>query len=162
MQIIVTPNDIIQRCLWDKYKRFCLHDKNEDEIKKVVEDNKPISLNENDAYVIGLLKVIETDVLTHRFNEDILEYLQIKSSIIKDNLYISKYAINKFVSNYYNKFPDYYKPNMSYKKGLDDLRNYLSILEDKISELEITSIKNNRDKIFTYYMSKDIKKILDT
>jgi hypothetical protein len=57
MQIIVTPNDIIQRCLWDKYKRFCLHDNNEEEIKNIVEANKPVSLSENDAYVIGLLKI---------------------------------------------------------------------------------------------------------
>ena len=77
MQIIVTPNDIIQRCLWDKYKRFCLHDKNEEEIKNVVESNKPISLNENDAYVIGLLKIIETDNLVHRFNDDVFDFLQI-------------------------------------------------------------------------------------
>jgi hypothetical protein len=161
MQIIVTPNDIIQRCLWDKYKRFCLHGKTEDEVQKIVEANKPISLSEDDAYVIGLLKIIETDNLVHRFNEDVLDFLQIKSSIIKDDLYISKYAVNKFVSSYYDKFPDYYKPNMSYMKGLDDLRNYIKVIEDRIDDLETTTIKN-RDKLFTYYMSKDIKKVLDT
>jgi hypothetical protein len=161
MQIIVTPNDIIQRCLWDKYKRFCLHDKNEEEIKNVVESNKPISLNENDAYVIGLLKIIETDNLIHRFNDDIFDFLQIKSSIIKDDLYISKYAINKFVSSYYDKFPDYYEPNVSYKKGLNDLRDYIKVIEGRIDNLETITIKN-RDKLFTYFISKDIKKILDT
>jgi len=161
MQIIVTPNDIIQRCLWDKYKRFCLHDKNEEEIKNVVESNKPISLNENDAYVIGLLKIIETDNLIHRFNDDIFDFLQIKSSIIKDDLYISKYAINKFVSSYYDKFPDYYEPNVSYKKGLNDLRDYIKVIEGRIDNLETITIKN-RDKLFTYFISKDIKKVLDT
>jgi len=161
MQIIVTPNDVIQRCLWDKYKRFCLHDKVENEIKNIVEANKPISLNENDAYVIGLLKIIETDNLVHRFNDDVFEFLQIKSSIIKDDLYISKYAINKFVTSYYDKFPDYYKPNMSYTKGLSDLRDYLKLIEDRINNLDTITIKN-RDKLFTYYMSKDIKKVLNT
>lgn len=161
MQIIVTPNDIIQRCLWDKYKRFCLHGNKEPEVKKIVEENKPISINENDAYVIGLLKIIETDNLVHRFNDDVFDFLQIKSSIIKDDLYISKYAINKFVTTYNDKFPDYYKPNMSYTKGLDDLRKYLIVIEDRIANLETITIKN-RDKLFTYFISKDIKKILDT
>jgi len=161
MQIIVTPNDVIQRCLWDKYKRFCLHDKNEDEIRNVVEANKPVSLNENDAFVIGLLKIIETDNLVHRFNEDVFEFLQIKSSIIKDDLYISKYAINKFVSSYYDKFPDYYEPNINYKTGLDDLRDYIKVIEDRIDNLETITIKN-RDKLFAYYMAKDIKKVLNT
>ena len=34
MQIIVTPNYIIQRCVWDKYKKFILYEKNEEEVKK--------------------------------------------------------------------------------------------------------------------------------
>jgi hypothetical protein len=161
MQIIVTPNDIIQRCLWDKYKRFCLHDKNEDEIKNIVDANKPVSLNENDAYVIGLLKIIETDNLVHRFNDDIFEFLQIKSSIIKDDLYISKYAMNKYISSYYDKFPEYYDPTINYKKGLSELREYIKIIEKRIDGLETTTIKN-RDKLYTYYMAKDIKKALDT
>lgn len=160
MQIIVTPNDIIQRCLWDKYKKFCLFDKTEDEIKIIVELNKPISLGEDDAYVIGLLKIIETDNLVHRFNEDMLEFLQIKSNVIDDDLYISKYSITKFISSYYDKFPDYYKPNMSYKEGLDDLRKYINNVEEKINNLDIKTIKN-RDKLFTYYVSKEIKKSLD-
>lgn len=161
MQIIVTPNDIIQRCLWDKYKRFCLHKQNEDEIKTIVTENKPISISENDAYVVGLLKIIETDNLVHRFNEDVFEFLQIKSSIIKDDLYISKYAINKFVTGYYNKFPDYYKPAVNYANGLFDLREYIKLIEDRIDNLETTTIKN-RDKLFTYFQSKDIKKVLNT
>jgi len=161
MQIIVTPNDIIQRCLWDKYKRFCLHDNNEEEIKNIVDANKPVSLSENDAYVIGLLKIIETDNLVHRFNDDVFDFLQIKSSIIKDDLYISKYAINKFVSSYYDKFPSYYNPNASYSKGLVDLRAYIKVIEDRINKLETITIKN-RDKLFTYFMAKDIKKVLDT
>ena len=161
MQIIVTPTDIIERCLWDKYKRFCLYDKSEDDVKEIVVANKPTSLSENDAYVIGLLKVIETDNLIHRFNEDIFELLQVKSSVIEDDLYISKYALTKFVTTYYDKFPEYYKPGFEYKKAIDDLRNYIDTLQERLKELSTTTIKN-KDKLFTYYMSKDIKKILDT
>jgi len=159
MQIIVTPNDIIQRCLWDKYKKFCLYEKDEKEIEKVVENNKPVSLSENDAYVIGLLKVIETDNFVHRFNEDIIDYLQIKSSIINDELYINKSSITKFVSLYLDKFPSYYKPNLTYKKGIDELVDYVTIIKTNIESLETITIKN-KEKFFTYLSSKDIKKLL--
>lgn len=159
MQIIVTPNDIIQRCLWDKYKKFCLYEKDEKEIEKMVENNKPISLSENDAYVIGLLKVIDTDNFVHRFNEDIIDYLQIKSSIVNDDLYINKASISKFINIYLDKFPDYYKPNMNYKKGIDDLVDYVTDIKINMDKLEAIPIKN-KDKVLYYYISKDIKKLL--
>lgn len=159
MQIIVSPNDIIQRCLWDKYKKFCLDDKDEKEIEKIIEFNKPISLSERDAYVIGLLKVIETDNFIHRFNEDILDYLQIKSSIINDDLFINKSSITKFIFTYLDKFPSYYKPKFNYKNGIDELVKYLDNIKDNLNNLESTTIKN-KDKLFTYYVSKDVKKLL--
>lgn len=159
MQIIVTPNDIIQRCLWDKYKKFCLHDKDEKEITKLVENNKPISLSENDAYVIGLLKVIETDNFVHRFNEDTIDFLQIKSSIVEDDLHINKNSFNKFVNNYQDKFPSYYNPNASYKIGLENLDEYLTLIKTKMENLEEVSVEN-RGKTFVYYISRDVKKVL--
>lgn len=159
MQIIISPNDIIQRCLWDKYKKFCLHEKDEKEIEKIIDSNKPVSLNENDAYVIGLLKVIETDNFVHRFNEDILDYLQIKSSIINDELFINKSSIVKFIFNYLDKFPSYYKPTFNYKNGIDDLVKYINRIKENIEKLETTTIKN-KDKLFTYYVSREVKKLL--
>lgn len=159
MQIIITPNDIIQRCLWDKYKKFCLYKNTEDEIKKLVEDNKPVSLSEEDSYAIGLLKVIETDNLIHRFNENILESLQIKSNIIKDELYINKNTILKEITTYLNKFPDYYKSPFNYKQAIDDLEIYIENMLLKIEKLETTNVKQ-REKIFIYFKSKDIKKCL--
>lgn len=159
MQIIVNPNDIIQRCLFDKYKKYCLFDKTETEIEKIVEDNKPISLSENDAYVIGLLKIIETDNLVHRFNEDIIECIQIKSNVINEDLYINKSSIRKFVTNYLDKFPSYYKPPMSYRQGIDDLVTYVTTISDGLDNLETIDI-TNKEKIYTYYLSKDVKKLL--
>ena len=160
MQILVTPNDIIQRCLWDKYKKFCLFDNNEEEIESIIENNKPISLSENDSYVIGLLKVIETDNFVHRFNEDILEYLQIKSSIIEEDLFINKSSIVKFILSYLDKFPSYYKPSFNYKTGLDELIIYIDKLKLKIEQMELVTI-DNKGKTFTYYKSRDIKKSLE-
>lgn len=159
MQIIVNPNDIIQRCLFDKYKKFCLFDKTDSEIEKIVEENKPISLSENDAYVIGLLKIIETDNLVHRFNEDIIECIQIKSNVINDELYINKSSIRKFVTNYLDKFPSYYKPPLSYRQGIDDLVTYVTNIGDGLDNLETIDI-TNKEKVYTYYLSKDVKKLL--
>lgn len=159
MQIIITPHDIIQRCIWDRYKKFCLYNNTEDEIEKIVNENKPISLSEEDAYAIGLLKIIETDNLVHRFNENILDSLQIKSNVIKDELYINKNTILKDVTNYLNKFPDYYKAPFNYKQSLDELKIYIKNIEDKLGSLETTNVKQ-RDRIFVYFKSKDIKKSL--
>jgi len=159
MQIIVTPNDIIQRCLWDKYKKYCLHNKSEDEVKKIVDENKPVHLNEEDAYVIGLLKIIETDNLIHRFNENILDSLQIKSNIIKDELFINKTTITKEITTYLDKFPDYYKAPFNYKQSIHELKNYIIVVEGKLKNLEIINVKQ-RDKVFMYYNSKDVRKCL--
>lgn len=159
MQIIVTPNDIIQRCLWDRYKKFILYEKQEEEIKKVVEENKPFSLSEEDAYVIGLLKIIETDNLIHRFNEIILDILQIKSNIIQDELYIHKSTINREINNYMNKFPEYYKPTFNYKQAIEELKSYIKEVDNKITEIEVFNVKI-KDKIHIYYRSKDIRKCL--
>lgn len=160
MQIIVTPNDIIQRCLWDKYKRFIIYEKTEEDIKKVVDENKPFSLSEEDAYAIGLLRIIETDNLVHRFNENILDILQIKSNIIKDELYINRTTIIREISTYMLKFPDYYKAPFNYKQSIEELKIYIGEVEKKIAELEIINVKN-KDKMFAYFRSKDIRKCLN-
>lgn len=160
MQIIMTPNDIIERCLWDKYKRFVLYDLTEDEIKSLVEENLPVSLSENDAYAIGLLKVIETDNLIHRFNENILEVLQVKSNIINDELFINKASILKEITTYMNKFPEYFKANFNYKKAIEELKEHLIRIEQEVLLLEEKHVKQ-KDKMFIYLNSKDIKKCLN-
>ena len=160
MQIIVTPNDIIQRCLWDKYKKFIVYEKTEEEVKKIVDENKPFSLSEEDAYAIGLLRIIETDNLVHRFNENILDVLQIKSNIIKDELYINKTTITREISTYMNKFPEYYKAPFNYKQAIEELKKYIEDVENKIATLEIINVKN-KDKMFAYFRSKDIRKCLN-
>ena len=77
MNIVATPDDILRRCLFSDFKRFVLKDKSEAEIQLLVKENKPISLSENDAYAIGLLKVIETDNLIHRFMVHMKEIINI-------------------------------------------------------------------------------------
>jgi hypothetical protein len=159
MQIILTPNDIIERCIWDKYRKFVLHNKTENELKKIIEDNNPVTISENDAYVVGLLKIIETDNLIHRFNENIVEVLQIKSNIINDDLFINKNVIMKELSTYMNKFPDYYKPSFNYKNAIDELRKYVSEVEENVNNLNILTTKQ-KEKIFNFINSKEVRKCL--
>lgn len=159
MQIILTPSDIIQRCVWDKYVNYCIFKLSKEDITKIIIDNKPISMSEEDAYAIGLLKIIETDNLVHRFNETILDMLQIKSNVIDDELYINKTATLKEVTNYMKKFPEHYKAPFNYKQSMIELVNYIKIFEDKISNIEIVNVKI-RERQFTYFRSKDVKKCL--
>ena len=159
MQIILTPNDIIQRCLWDRYQKYCIFRLSNAEIIKIIEENKPISMSEEDAYAIGLLKVIETDNLIHRFNESILDMLQIKSNVIDDDLYINKNVAMKDVLNFMKKFPEQYNAPFNYKQALVELIDYINTYEEKLSKLELTTV-NIRERQFTYFKSKDVKKAL--
>ena len=73
MKILITPEDIVKRCLWDNYVYYIL-DSNK-EAEKILLENKEIELTEKDAFVIGLLKVMETENLIHRFNMNVSEFL---------------------------------------------------------------------------------------
>lgn len=159
MKIIVTPEDIILRCLWSNYKRFVLFDKTETDIKDIIEKNETIIISENDAYAIGLLKVIETDNFIHRFNQHILEILQIKSNIFNDEIFINRNVILKELSSYKNRFPKYYQPIITYKLAIDDLTVYIDELAINIEKLDITK-QMTKDKEYEYYLSKQIKKLL--
>jgi hypothetical protein len=159
MIITVTPEDLIRRCLWSDYKRFVLKNKVEDEIRTIVKENKPIVLSENDAYVIGLLKVIETDNLIHRFTVHMKELINIKSNIFNKNVYLSVRIVDNELDNFKKRFPDYWEPNIVYEKSLVKLYEFIDELKKSISELEIFifEIKNKEVK---YYQSKDIKKLI--
>ena len=61
MQIIVKPSDLIKRFIWDKYKHFCLDDKNTAEINVIIDEDLDFEINEEDAFVIGLTNVIYTE-----------------------------------------------------------------------------------------------------
>jgi hypothetical protein len=160
MQILVTPSDIIKRCLWLEYKRFCLKDKKEEELKSIVFDDSPIILKEEDAYVIGFLKVVETPNLVHRFKDHIEEYLKIKSFISNNRLYIKLVDILKEVSTFKECFPDYFNPPFEYKKGIDDLKNFIDKIYPEIEKLTIIKLPNKEGKIIDHVSSNSVKSLL--
>ena len=160
MQILVTPSDIIKRCLWLEYKRFCLKEKKEEELKNLVLDDKPIMLKEDDAYVIGLLKVVETPNLVHRFKDHTEEFLKIRSTIMNNKLYIRSSDILKDILGFKECFPEYFNPSFEYKKGIDDLRNFIDKFYPEVEKLPITKIANKEGKLIDHYPSNSVRNLL--
>lgn len=160
MIITIQPDDIIKRGLWSDYKRFVLKDKTEEEIKTIVEKNEPTVIDEDSAYVIGLLKVIESENIIHRFNQHIVESLQIKSNIFDNTLFINKNVIQREIVSYKLRFPSYYKPNVIYEKSIKDLFVYVDKIKEQLDKLEINEFSSN-DKTYEFYNSNQVKKILE-
>lgn len=161
MIITVTPEDLIRRCLWSDYKRFVLKDKSEQEIQTLVKDNKPIVLTENDGYAVGLLKVIETDNLIHRFTVHMKEMINIKSTIFDKNVYISVKIIENELESFKKRFPEYWQADSIYEKSIADLIDHIIKLQATIKVFEIFEFKV-KDKKVRYFQSKDIKKMIES
>jgi hypothetical protein len=159
MIITIKPEDIIKRCLWSSYKRYVLKNLSEDEINTIITLNQPTVISEDDAFVIGLIKVIETDNLIHRFNLNLLEILQIKSNLFENILFINKNIILKDILSFKTNFPVDYKADPDYVKAIEDVLAYIDNLTEKIMLLPVKYIENN-DKTFEYYNSTQIKKLL--
>lgn len=160
MQILITPEDIIKRCLWSDYKRFCLKGKSEDNILIIIEENKPIILKEEDAYVIGLLKIVETPNLVHRLKENMDEMLKIRSNIFNNKLYIIKSVALKEINQFVLRFPPTFKPSFEYKKGIEDLKIFSEKIYNEVDKLP-TQLFQNGDKTYTYVSSNNVKDIVD-
>jgi hypothetical protein len=160
MIITVTPEDLIRRCLWSDYKRFTLRNKSELEIEILIRENKPMLLTEDDAYAIGLLKVIETDNLVHRFTVHVREMLNIKSTIFDKNVYISVRIVENELENFKKRFPTYWKADMTYEKSIKDLNEFIEKLQNLIKTFEIFEFKIKEKKV-RFFQSKDIKKMID-
>ena len=160
MIITVTPDDLIKRCLWSDYKRFVLKDKSELDVQNIVKENKPISLTENDAYAIGLLKVIETDNLIHRFIVHMKDVINIKSSIFDKNVYLSVRIVENELESFKKRFPEYWDSDLVYKNSIEDLIIFITRLQETIKLFEIYEFKIKERKV-RYYSSKDIKKLIE-
>ena len=162
MNILITPDDIIKRCLWHNYVKFVLKTKEQNKISDIVTKNEIISISEDDAYVIGLLKYIKTPNLIHRFNIEINEYITIKSTVINKNVLINKSILLKEILSFKNRFPTSYNPNDEYAESIKKLNIYLKDIYDKIKKLDDIKIINNKDnKTYTYVMSNKSLKIIN-
>jgi hypothetical protein len=156
MQIKVYPVDIVKRCCWDSYVYYVVG--SEKEAQRILEENKEMELSERDALVIGLLKVIETDNLIHKFNTYIVEILTNKSIKEKDIL-IRKKTFDLAVDKFLDKFPDYWTPSGIWSKSLKDLVDYINNMKIKLDKLEIHEIID-KNVTYEFYSSNSVKKLL--
>lgn len=159
MIITVNPEDLIKRCLWSDYKRFVLKSKSEQQNQLLVKENKPIVLSENDAYAIGLLKVIETDNLVHRFTVHMRDMINIKSTIFEKTVYISVRVIENELENFKKRFPHYWKTNSTWETSMEELISHIDGLIETVKSVDIHEFKI-KDKTVRYHQSKDIKKMI--
>ena len=158
MKIFITPEDIVKRCLWDTFTYYTIG--SEKEAEKILKENAEFELSERDAIVIGLLKVMETDNLIHRFNDYLIHFLTVRSLKEKDNFLIKKKSVETSIEKFLEKFPSYWNPDLSYKQSLQDLIEYTDDLKTKISKLEI--IKMTVQNIsYEFYNTSAVKKLLN-
>jgi hypothetical protein len=158
MTITIQPEDIIKRCLWDNYVYYILGGSDK-EAEKILKENLEIEVSEKDALVIGLLKVIETDNLIHKFNGYVMELLTNKSLKEKELLLVRKKALDAAIDKFVEKFPDYWEPSTRYRNGLSDLVDYVENIKKDVEKLEVHQII---DKNITYefYNSNNVRKLL--
>ena len=156
MKIILQPEDLIKRCLWDSYVYYILG--SEKEAQRLLEENNEFEISERDALVIGLLKTIETDNLRYKFNSYLLEILTNKS-IKEKELIIRKKILDSSIDKFLTKFPDYWTPNLSWNNSLNELKNYIINIKIELSKIEVMNVEiMNINSEF--YSTNTIKKIL--
>jgi hypothetical protein len=157
MQIKIYPEDIIKRCCWDSYVYYVVG--SEKEAERILKENKEMEISERDALVIGLLKIIETENLIHKFNTYVVEILTNKSTKEKDLLLIRKKTFDLAVDKFLDKFPDYWEPSKMWSESLKDLVGYINKIRIEIDNLELFNItfQNNH---YECYNSNAIKKLL--
>jgi hypothetical protein len=157
MQILLTPEDLVRRCVWDHYVYYIIG--SDKEAEKLLKENSQVELTERDALVIGLLKVIETDNLIFKFNTYLVELLTNKSAKEKELLLVRKKTFDTAVEKFLDKFPDYWEPNTSYTKALKDLVQYIEDIRVEVDKLEIHKIVD-KNVTYEFYNSNTIKKLL--
>lgn len=158
MQIKVYPEDLVRRCVWDTYTYYVLMG-SEKESEKILKENKEFEITERDALIIGLLKVIETPNLIHKFNTYIVEFLSNKS-ISQGNLaLVRKKGLESVIDKFLDKFPDYWVPDVEYKKALGELVEYIEIFKTKIEKIDIQKV-TDQFGTHEYVNSNNVKKVL--
>lgn len=157
MTINIKPSDVVKRGLWDTYVYYVVG--SEKDAEQLLLKDEEFILSERDAIVIGLLKVMETDNLIHRFNDYITHFLSVKSNKEGDGFYIKIKSIEHAIEVFNKKFPSYWNMPINYKKGYDDLVIYMSDFENKVKNLDIHTftIQNNK---YDFYLSNAVKKLL--
>jgi hypothetical protein len=129
------------------------------EAEKILKENVEVEVSEKDALVIGLLKVIETDNLIHKFNGYVMELLTNKSLKEKELLLVRKKALDAALDKFVDKFPDYWEPSTGYRNGLIDLVEYVEKIKKDVEKLEVHKIVD-KNVTYEFYNSNNVRKLL--
>lgn len=157
MQIRVFPTDLVVRCVWDTYVYYVLG--SEKEAEQILKENKEFEISERDALVIGLLKIIETSNLIHKFNTYIVEFLANKSINQGSLVLVRKKGLETVVDKFLDKFPDYWTPDVQYKNSLIELVDYIEVFKSKTEKMDIQRV-TDQFGTHEYINSNNVKKIL--
>ena len=157
MRIILCAEDIIKRCVWDHYVYYVLGSDKEGE--KILKENKEFEITEKDALVIGLLKTIETENLIHKFNTYIVDLLSNKSINNNQQTLLRKRTLETSVDKFLDKFPDYWTPDLVFKKSLIDLVDYIDTFKKNIEKLDIIKVTDQMGT-YDFFVSNNVKKLL--
>jgi len=157
MTIKIYPEDIVRMCLWDNYVYYIVG--SEKEAEKILKENAEMEITERDALVIGLLKIIETDNLIHKFNTYVMEFLTNKSIKHNDYLLVRKKTFDLSIDKFVDKFPDYWEPNSYWSNSLKDLVDYVEVMKVDIEKIEIHKVVD-KNVTYEFYNSNNIKKLL--
>lgn len=158
MKILIKPSDIVKRCLWDSYVYYIVGSDKEAQI--LLSEDKEFELSERDALIIGLLKVIETDNLIHKFNTYITEILTNKSIKEKElGILVRKKVLDTAIDKFLDNFPAYWNCGIVWEKSIKELKEYIDTIKKSISKQEIYTIteKNITSEL---YSTNSIKKLL--
>ena len=158
MKLLIYPEDIVKRCLWDNYSYYIVG--SEKEAEKILKENAEFELSERDAIVIGLLKVMETDNLIHRFNDYLTHFLTVRAIKDKDSFLIKKRSLETSIDKFLDKFPDYWTPNACYTASLKDLVGYIDNIRDEIEKLDIIKL-TIQNVSYDFYNANTVKKLLN-
>ena len=143
MQIKITPEDIVKRGMWDFYTYYIIG--SEKEAQELLKKNEEFILSEKDAIVIGLLKVMETDNLIHRFNDYLVHFLSIRSIKEKSDALIKKKTLEQNKQNREKQIKDQTDRIAELEKEIDGLKGQL---EDTIGYIE------GVDSVIAYWKQK--------
>jgi len=157
MKISVTPEDLVRRCLWDHYVYYIVG--SDKEAEKILKENVEFEVSEREALVIGLLKVIETDNLIHKYNTYIVDFLSNRSINNNSQVLIRKKTLEICIDKFLDKFPDYWIPNSVYKNSLSELVDYIEEFKVKIEKLEIHKV-SDQFGTYEFVVSNNVKKLL--
>jgi len=158
MKIILRPEDLVKLGVWDSFTYYIVGD--EKKAEEILIENSEFELSNRDALVIGLLKVIETPNLIHRFNTYLADFLNIKSQREGKSLLVRKKGLIFSIEKFLNKYPNYWSPTPEYKKGLQELEIYLDNLKNELEQLEIQKI-TDQFGTHDFINSSNVKKLLN-